>query len=174
MVVSRSRPLRVGEAAVGREPAWATRLLGMLTHLTLDRQCPSVRAHLNGAAAIPRLSREHIPPAALDFHCSSVCHDVIAQASDEEREQAWAIVCSGHRGVSAAELEESLQQAMWRFSSSVSTRVVAFDCSGDVEQGPPSDATARCSSSLEKLWALFSPAVLRWQRAYISRRLPVS
>lgn len=105
--------------------------------------------------ALPPLRARDVVPAAIDFHCSNVVTDVLADA---------ALPAAAMEALHAAgEPVEAFKRAMWHFRSGVNTKACPPQCGGDAEAEDQHDARLR------RAWQALEPLVEAHAARFIRR-----
>jgi hypothetical protein len=144
--------------------AWSIYLESLFASLPRPEHCLGAADAAAELAALPPLRLRDVPPSAIDFHCSNILTDVLADAAlpDAAMEALHA----------AGEPVETLKRAMWRYRSGVNTktRLAALQRGGKAADGDAEDdEREEGDEALRAAWAGVAPLVELHSARFIRR-----
>ena len=135
--------------------AWGAYLDALFASLPVAEHAAATADAAGQLEALPPLRVRDVPPAAIDFHCSNVITDVLADA---------ALPAAAMEALHAAgEPIEAFKQAMWRYRSGVNAKACPPQC-GEAE-GEGDEGGGR----LRRAWEAVEPLVEAHSARFIRR-----
>ena len=135
--------------------AWGAYLDALFASLPVAEHAAATADAAGQLEALPPLRARDIPPAAIDFHCSNVVTDVLADA---------ALPAAAMEALHAAgEPIEAFKRAMWRYRSGVNAKACPPQCGEADGEGDQGDARLR------RAWEALEPLVEAYATRFIRR-----
>ena len=149
-------PGGMAEAVAGDgRSAWGAYLDVLFASLPVAEHAAATADAAGQLEALPPLRARDVPPAAIDFHCSNVITDVLADA---------ALPAAAMEALHAAgEPIEAFKRGMWRYRSGVNAKACPPQC------GEADDGGDEGGGRLRRAWEAVEPLVEAYAMRFIRR-----